>query len=353
MPYLRAAADMEITVKQGVASGERKTAMRWLALLLMLSGATAFAAVNPAVDPRITAASTTAHSQRACIAARPFYWEIGDRQALLASGTEGAPLPTASTTLPISTASEWIFGAYVVQARGAKLSAQDVQALTMRSGYTNLQFERCVQRAPGKVRPDSVRDCFHSGHLTGGNNADYRAAQLDKFFYNGGHFQQWGVNDPRLTNLNAAALTAVIGAQVGTATAFSYDAPALDAGIRTTASAYAGFLRRILAGELLIHDLLGADAVCTNPSRCRTALNTPLPQTEDWHYSLGHWVEDDPRVGDGAFSDPGLHGFYPWIDAGKTYYGIVARASAAPGAHVVSMQCGRSIRKAWLTGRLQ
>lgn len=304
----------------------------------------------PAVAARIAAASTAAHIQRACIAARPFYWEIGDSQAALASGSEGAPPLTASTTLPISTASEWIFGAYVVQLRGLTLSAQDVQALTMRSGYTNLQFERCVQGARAKVRPDSVRDCFHSGHLTGGSNADYRAARVDRFFYNGGHFQQWAVNDPHLASLSAAALTAVIGGQLGTAAAFSYDAPALDAGIRTTPGAYAGFLRRILSGQLLMHDRLGADAVCTNPSHCRTALSTPLPQTEDWHYSLGHWVEDDPRVGDGAFSDPGLRGFYPWIDAGKSYYGVVARFSSAPGAHVVSMQCGRLIRKAWLTG---
>ena len=30
-------------------------------------------------------------------------------------------------------------------------------------------------------------------------------------------------------------------------------------------------------------------------------------------------------AGDGAFSSPGLFGFYPWIDAGKTYYGVLAR----------------------------
>ena len=102
-----------------------------------------------------------------------------------------------------------------------------------------------------------------------------------------------------------------------------------------------------------MHDSLGSNAVCTNPSHCQSAINTPLPQTESSHFSLGHWVEDDPRVGDGAFSDPGLLGFYPWIDAGKTYYGLVARASKTPGAHVGSMQCGRLIRRAWMSGKAQ
>lgn len=324
-----------------------------LAPTLILGSAAASAADSPAVAPRVVAATATAHGNRACLAARPFYWEIGDKRAMLASGTEGAPLPTASTTVPISTASEWIFGAYVLQARGGKLTAADIEALTMRSGYTNLQYDRCVRRSPGSQRPETVSNCFHALHLVGGSNSDFKPGQVDKFFYNGGHFQQLAAADPRLGELSATALTSVIGGQLGTATAFGYDTPELDAGVRTTPGAYAGFLRRILAGELLMHDQLGAAAVCTNPGRCQTALSTPLPQTENSHYSLGHWVEDDPRVGDGAFSNPGLRGFYPWIDASKTYYGVLARVSPAPGAHVVSMQCGRLIRKAWMTGRVQ
>ena len=66
-----------------------------------------------------------------------------------------------------------------------------------------------------------------------------------------------------------------------------------------------------------------------------------------WHYSLGHWVEDDPAVGDGAFSSPGAFWFYPWIDQSKTYYGIVARKDHA-GSAVDSVNCGREIRKAWM-----
>jgi hypothetical protein len=309
------------------------------------------AAETPSLQQRTAAASATARSNRACTAAKPFYWEIGNQHAALASGTEGGPLPTASSTLSISTASEWVFAAYVVQARGGKLNESDIESLTMRSGYTNLQYERCVQRSPVTQHRQTVNNCFHALHLVGGSNSDFRAAQVDKFFYNGGHSQQLAASDVRLGELTAPALSSVIGGMLGTATAFSYDTPSVDAGIRTTPSAYAGFLRRILSRQLLIYDRLGSSTVCTNPSRCKMALSTPLPQTENSHYSIGHWVEDDSQTGDGAFSDVGLLGFYPWIDASKSYYGVLARASQAPGAHVVSMQCGRLIRKAWLTGK--
>jgi hypothetical protein len=334
----------------------RQRAVNVKAPVLVLAGLVAAAAAARAAEPldtqqRASAAAAAARSNRSCIAVKPFYWEIGDQTAALASGTEGAALPTASSALPISTASEWIFAAYVLQLRAGKLRDSDISQLTMRSGYNNLQFDRCVVRAPGATHPATVNNCFHALHLVGGSNSDFKAKQVGRFFYNGGHFQRLAATDPRLGELSGTALTGVIGAQLGTGVAFGYDSPQLDAGIRTTPASYAGFLRKILANQLLMHDALGSNAVCTNPYRCQAALNTPIPQTEAWHYSLGHWVEDDPRVGDGAFSDPGLLGFYPWIDASKTYYGVLARAARAPGAHVRSMQCGRLIRRAWLTGK--
>jgi hypothetical protein len=83
------------------------------------------------------------------------------------------------------------------------------------------------------------------------------------------------------------------------------------------------------------------------------------PSPLAWHYSYGHWVEDEPGTGDGAFSSPGKFGFYPWIDASKTYYGIVAREDLTPGGTIQtapyyqSALCGRAIRKALLTGVAQ
>jgi hypothetical protein len=57
-------------------------------------------------------------------------------------------------------------------------------------------------------------------------------------------------------------------------------------------------------------------------------------------------------VGDGAFSSPGALGFYPWIDASKRWYGILARRAPGPEGNqgYLSARCGRQIRKAWITG---
>ena len=78
---------------------------------------------------------------------------------------------------------------------------------------------------------------------------------------------------------------------------------------------------------------------------------SPFPEQN--HYSVGHWVEDDPVHGDGAFSSPGAFGFYPWISANRVAYGIVAREAHVSKAGSDSVVCGRAIRKAWTTGVVQ
>jgi CubicO group peptidase (beta-lactamase class C family) len=127
-----------------------------------------------------------------------------------------------------------------------------------------------------------------------------------------------------------------------------------------SAADYARFLRGLLDGRLQLGTLLGRHAVCTNPQSCpNEAVKTPIPGNESWHYSLGHWVEDDPQVGDGAFSSPGAFGFYPWISADRRLYGLVAREqrsgvlSGDPGDKpaVASVACGREIRAAWTDGQ--
>ncbi len=78
--------------------------------------------------------------------------------------------------------------------------------------------------------------------------------------------------------------------------------------------------------------------------------------TQRWHYSITHWVEDDPTQGDGAFSSPGAFGFYLWIEANKKYYGVISRYSAATGTvqnGLDSALCGHQLRAAWETGVAQ
>ncbi|MFD1712495.1 hypothetical protein FVQ98_09520 [Ottowia sp. GY511] len=56
-----------------------------------------------------------------------------------------------------------------------------------------------------------------------------------------------------------------------------------------------------------------------------------------------HAVCTNPATSAGSF------GFYPWMDASKTWYGIVARADQS-GSGFDSFQCGQLIRSAWMQG---
>ena len=177
-------------------------------------------------------------------------------------------------------------------------------------------------------------------------------ANIGRFAYDGGHMQKHASLVSPGMGLGAmgnAALAAEIRRVLGTDIGIEYTQPQLAGGIRTSAADYAIFLRKILAGQLRISALLGSNATCTNPATCPTAVNSPIGGSLSWHYSIGHWVEDDPASGDGSFSSAGAFGFYPWINADKTLYGIVARLSVAGGGEASAL-CGVRIRKAWETG---
>jgi len=325
--------------------------IKYLLGIIGLAMANISSAVTPAgmaIALRTHAATQTAQNNAACNAIKPFYWEIGDQTEPLASGSVGGKMYTASTLMPIASASKWIFGAYVVQARQGQLNSEDISALTMSSGYTNFGNTSCVRFLPGRRDGESVSECFNTDNPKGGNNSDYNPDAFGKFYYNGGHFQKLAI-DLGLGADNNAALARDVQMYVGTDFVFTYGSPQLAGGVNTSANNYAIFLRKILSKQLYIGDLLGAYAVCTNPATCNTALSTPTPSTINWNYSLGHWVEAD---GDGAFSSAGAFGFYPWIDKTKTFYGIVARKDSL-GSGYDSAACGALIRKAWMTGRVQ
>jgi hypothetical protein len=293
----------------------------------------------PTDAQRIAAATATAQANSLCNAVRPFYWEIGDRNAKLAFASVGAGAPVASDTMPIASSSKWVYGAYVTELRGGALTASDIQFLTFRSGYSQMGAFSCTSAA-------TVDLCLGIG-----TNGMQDPSAVDKFFYNGGHMQRHA-HDIGLGSFTPAALTTEVQRVIGNF-GFAYASPQPPGGINTSADAYAAFLRKILAGQLQMAAKLGANAVCTNPSTCTDAVFTPIT-AESWHYSIGHWVEDDPTLGDGAFSSAGAFGFYPWIDRTKAWYGVLARQSSAGGEQgYASAQCGRLIRKAWVTGVTQ
>jgi hypothetical protein len=290
------------------------------------------AASTPA---RIQAAQQTAMQNAACIGIGPFYWEIGDVHGAIASGANGT-MYTATTSMDIASGSKWLWGAYNVQRFASDLTKIDIKAMTMRSGYTS--FDACPIAL-------TVQGCFQQG-----TNSQYTAANDGRFFYNGGHFQKQAV-DLGFGAYGNNKLADGVKQYLGDDLAFSYDFPALAAGVMTTSAAYGAFLRKVLSGSLAIGAHLGEQAVCTLPASCPNAVSSPVP--EAWHYSYGHWVEDAPDTGDGAFSSPGYYGFYPWIDQTKTYYGIVARKASGDAAYWDSVLCGRQIRKAFVTATPQ
>lgn len=299
----------------------------------------------PTLAQRNAAATQAATAHSDCVAVAPFYWEIGDANGAQASGRVGDAY-SANSLMSIASASKWIYGSYVAQKRGGHLVDEDLNYLTFRSGYVS--FRNC-----------SASDTVHSCATSRANDWQTPAA-VGKFFYGGGHMQQ---HADRLMGLGTASDVG-LGGEIrntlglnATAFQFFYSQPQLAGGVATSAGVYAQFLRGILNGDLFMRAMLGSDAVCTNPTTCANALSTPWPTSESPGYSIGHWVEDN-IASDGSFSSPGAFGFYPWIDANKQWYGVVARESIAhlengsederPG--VQSAFCGRRIRYAWMTG---
>jgi CubicO group peptidase (beta-lactamase class C family) len=154
-----------------------------------------------------------------------------------------------------------------------------------------------------------------------------------------------------LAALNAGALTAEMRSVLG-ANDLTYLQTNLAGGANTSAAEYAALLSRMLRDELVMSSLLGSNKVCASSACAAGMVLSPAPPDEQWSYSLGHWVEDDPIVGDHAFSSAGALGFYPWIDESRAWYGVLARRASSPGGNqgVASLRCGRLLRKAWISG---
>lgn len=311
-------------------------------------------APTTAASTAISAAAGTASTNASCTSIAPFYWEIGDEHGSLGSGSvdTGTGI-SASTKMPIASASKWIWGAYVLQrysgtSDDAITNSTTRSYLQMTAGYTNFSDTSCGSAA-------SVHACADMTGTDGDHTNVYvNAGDAGKFHYGGGHFQAFADTTAGLGSLGDTLLhpnlANEIMSQVGTDTGLFYASPQPAGGVYANAVGYAAFLRRILNRSLVMGSHLGEDAICTLPAKCPGANYSPFP--EDVHYSYGHWVEDSPG-NDGAFSSPGKFGFYPWIDSTKTYYGILARQDSNAGAYYASIVCGRLIRKAFLTGVVQ
>jgi hypothetical protein len=308
-----------------------------LVLLLMAASATpAFAEAGLGTSPaKIAAATQTAQQGASCRAIGDFYWEIGDGTGPLASGTIGSDY-SATTSVKIASASKFVWGAYVLErlGKGREPDANQLSLLEMQSGHTSFNPIACLFSR-------TVGSC-----LTARSNAEVKPEDVGRFSYSGGHDQQMAVNFG-LGGYTAEQMTQEVRRYIGTDIGLSYARPQPAGGMEGTPADYAKFLRKIISGQLRIRDYLGKYPVCTLPGSCPNAVSSPVK--EAWHYSINHWVEDAPGTGDGSFSSPGLEGFYPWISADKTLYGVLARQQLRANAYWESVLCGRNIRRAFVT----
>jgi hypothetical protein len=321
----------------------------------------ATASVGPPTANSIAAVSATAQSNTQCTAIQPFYWEIGDASSALASGsstqTGGTPV-TAGTKWSIASASKWIYGMYVIQNRGdaANLTPADIKFLNFTSGYTYMDTlttsATCTAPASGA---DSINYCLTLPSTTAGELYSSHDPSTDGVFdYDGGHEENHaGQFQPEINSLDTSLLGNAITAGLNVSgVTLRYTQPLLAGGIYGSANDYSPILRAVLGGRLDMLNALGTHSVCAwVGTGCNAAYSPSV--TVHWHYSIAHWVEDDPTTGDGAFSSPGAFGFYPWIESNKRFYGIISRYETANGQiqnGLASSQCGRALRAAWETG---
>jgi hypothetical protein len=248
-----------------------------------------------------------------CLHIGPLYWEIGDVDGTVEFGIRGSTVHS-ETVMPISTATQWLFAAYVAET--GKLKGELAKdSLRMTSGYTEMNPRNCINAT-------TVASCMaRAGGLVAENKG--------RFFYNAGHDQHLAVaiglgpdTPAKLTTKMRAALHVPVEMRL----------PQPAGGAVISATGYALFLRKLLKHQLKLSAFLGKDPVGENP------VSSPVPAS--WRYSYGHWIEDD-----GSYSSPGSFGFYPWL-SGKTY-GIVARSSTSRQGYMESAICGRALRKAF------
>lgn len=280
------------------------------------------------IEQRRQAVEATLAQAPACAKLGDVYWEIGNADDRLAAGQRGGSV-SANRRVPLGAATKWLFAAYVAERRQGVLSPNDIAALTMVSGYSHLNVVACRGAS-------TVADCPSPGP---------NPRHLGRFYYNNGHAQHLAL-ELGLGRMEPRALADEINGVLGLSAPLAYDAPQVSAAALTPA-AYGEFLRALVDHRSQLSPLLGAHATCT---LCLNGLYSPAPKP--WSYSLGHWVEDGPGD-DGALSSPGLFGFYPWISADHTHWGLLARNHLSKDAWWASARCGGLMRRAWLTARAQ
>lgn len=330
---------------------------RLVAAGVMLCAAVGFAQPTPR---QLEAARQTARSTRnVCGDARPFYWEVGDASGKRVGGSVGLLAPSERSVMYLASASKWLYGAYVVEARDGAPLPSDLPFLNFTSTTPRLE---AAGVSACKARQATVHGCNLSSGITG-PLSDYDPTTPARFVYQPGHLEAHADYAMGLGGSGTLALASALKSRLPLD--LSYGNVNLAGGGRASAMEYAKFLRALMTGTLKLGALLGTSSVCASPA-CGNTGYSPWFASEPVHYSLAHWVEpDDGAAHGGGFSSPGMFGFYPWVSKDKSTYLIVARenllgavgqTSTTPVEQTPSgksVLCGRLIKKAYYTGQVQ
>lgn len=333
-----------------------------LGLCLVLGTAVAAYTLQARADfftnNKYQAAAKKTATGRLCKTQQPFYWEIGTTKKIEVNGSYGSADPRTGMSLGprqqnlVGSAGAFLASAFLIEKaleKQDRLTEEQIDLLRMRSPYTASDSVDCNNAL-------TVKSCF--GHLGGNRTKD--ADKIYPFYFGAGHLQKLamdlGIGDTFASQLREDFIDTFgrnnyYGASYHTARLFD--------GMRITPEGYARFLRDTMQGKNKIAALLGSHAVCAyDAAECKNKVSfTAAPADKRWHYSLGHWVETDDTRGHGAFSAFSREGYYVWISADKKHYGIVAPLrpdvrfkNAAQALGIDTIDCGRAIREAFMTG---
>ncbi|GEN12882.1 hypothetical protein SAMN05443572_103612 [Myxococcus fulvus] len=292
------------------------------------------------------AAFDTAHEALGCKSLGNFYWEIGTGTGPLYGLSKGSGV-TATTVMPIASASKWLYaGAYVESKGYANLTADEKKRLNFTSGYIDENTTLC------DVAGTNVSTCYGASF----KDVTYRPLHNGRYFYNGGHMQKLALDDmPLRRGTGIASVMDWLNPLLGTTFPESDSDVAPAGGFSGSAAQYRVFLLKLLNNQTALATRLTVDAVPAGPGGTGVSF-TPWTAGEAY-YGLGHWIEGE-RVGGTwtvtGHSSAGAFGFYPWVNAARTRYMVLARLRQLGSEEgEKSRACAQSIRTAYETGVAQ
>lgn len=273
----------------------------------------------------------------------PFYAEIGDRNNILWSHSAGTGAPIESDQMSLASCSKPFYAALMAETR-SPLSATDIQALLMRSGYHSMLGNNCAQT-------ETVQHCLLTVPPSGPPYDHFVAGDVDKFFYDSAHHQHHAVNVAGLGADVRGNLATLYRSTFGLTTDTFFSTPTLATGMVSTARDVRIFCRQILNAELAIAEIMFSDANEVNASLYFTdgsVLYSPVSSAEPWRYRPGWWRDPVNNLIAGI----GKLGYVIGFTSDRSKYIIIARSDPSSGGLVSqqSINTERAVLNAFLTG---